>query len=443
MFAEAQQHTGSPPPPHAQRVPRNPRYVWSTKVYTQRTKAQMLDLHDDDPDHSHLDDDALKGKLKELESMWAINEDARDPSTSESPLSIQDDTLDEVMQFLGVSKKASKKFLMTSMPVVSSYMLYSDDDTADSMIILFRFPRMSNSVIGVVRVQIATRNSFAFVCSKRASAGQSIRQSIIDNAGLVRATHPFYLLALVLERRFEHWSEPFIAVWRRVVELETATSMTHPGWRTHDVDPAQVRFLANTDNLLRSLHSTHVELCHSRTVMSLGIKFGAFCIARLDELEAGREARGLPRLSSRETSGLKDLFRDTVERCESTKERFSELSDRLAGQMNVSYNLIAQNDSKINFAIAKLQARDSQTVKAIAVLTLSFLPTTLLATLWTTNLWELKGSANWLVFLILSILLTAFVFAAWMALLTQRLWKEIRQAPWTGYPSNFKEKHIV
>lgn len=202
-------------------------------------------------------------------------------------------------------------------------------------VILFRFPRLSNSVIGVLRVQIATRNTFALVCSKRAAVGQSIRQSVADNAGLVRGAHPFYLLALVLERRFEHWSEPFIAVWRRVVELETATSMTHPGWRTHDVDPAQVRFLASTDNLLRSLHSTHVELCHSRTVMSLGIKFGDFCVDKLDELEARREARGLRRLSSRETSGLKDLFRDTVERCESTEERFSELSDRLAGQMNV------------------------------------------------------------------------------------------------------------
>ena len=43
MFADTQQHAG-PPPPHAQRMPRNPRYVWSNKIHTQQTKAQMLDL---------------------------------------------------------------------------------------------------------------------------------------------------------------------------------------------------------------------------------------------------------------------------------------------------------------------------------------------------------------------------------------------------------------
>jgi hypothetical protein len=104
-------------------------------------------------------------------------------------------------------------------------------------------------------------------------------------------------------------------------------------------------------------------------------------------------------------------------------------------ELRQAFNLITQRDSKINFAIAKLQARDSRTVKGIAVLTLFFLPATLvsvriaqsspalfadkadllLQTLWTTNLWTIGGDTNWQVFIAIVVVLTGLVFAMWWA----------------------------
>ncbi|KAH7111533.1 hypothetical protein EDB81DRAFT_894244 [Dactylonectria macrodidyma] len=84
-------------------------------------------------------------------------------------------------------------------------------------------------------------------------------------------------------------------------------------------------------------------------------------------------------------------------------------------EVRQSYQLIAQKDSKISLAIATLTARDSQTVKGIAILTLLFLPSTLIATLWTTNLFKLEGDKNWQVYIGTSLLLTTVVFVCWWA----------------------------
>ena len=50
-----------------------------------------------------------------------------------------------------------------------------------------------------------------------------------------------------------------------------------------------------------------------------------------------------------------------------------------AADSRQSYNLIAQKNNEINMTIAKLQSHDSRMVKGIAILTLLFLPSTLIA----------------------------------------------------------------
>ncbi|KAK7420868.1 hypothetical protein QQZ08_010197 [Neonectria magnoliae] len=144
--------------------------------------------------------------------------------------------------------------------------------------------------------------------------------------------------------------------------------------------------------------------------MLFALKFGKFYFDVLIEMEERCQDVGFRKLSMRHRSGLWESFSATSERCEAMTNRPSELRSRLSQNIDVSYQLRAQKDSKTNFAIAKLTAHDSQTVRGIAILTLLFLPSTLIATLWTANLFTLEGDKNWQAYIATSLVLTIVVF---------------------------------
>ncbi|KAI9164174.1 hypothetical protein HJFPF1_05814 [Paramyrothecium foliicola] len=404
------------------------------EIITAKTEARVW-IPDDT--HSYgdiLDDRGLRRKMEDLTAFWDTQNEAvdsqtlqrlaivtvpidknRDPLRATRPIRIQSDTLSYVMQILGVNERASKNFWNSILPTAHCHKQYDDGpDRPTSMTILFRCPRLSNTVIGIIRVHFQTRNCIAFLASTLSRDTDDIIASCQEHVILLRK-HPLYLLSFIFDYRFLRWTDWYADIWKSLVEVETATAMTHPRWRIEVVDPERQEFLASSDGLISQLHAVHVEFCHSSTVTSFALKFGTLCSTALAEVEDGRAHLGYKRLSAKDYDALNECFVATLVRCDSMRDRLNELNQRLNSQINVTFNLIAQRDSKINFSIAKLQVHDSRTVKAIGVLTLVFLPATFLATLWSTNLIDLDGDGNWHVFLAVVLVLTFVVLACWLA----------------------------
>ncbi|KAJ2895597.1 uncharacterized protein MKZ38_006309 [Zalerion maritima] len=75
---------------------------------------------------------------------------------------------------------------------------------------------------------------------------------------------------------------------------------------------------------------------------------------------------------------------------------------------------------KEDIKLAAAAARDSQTMKTITVITLLFLPSTLIASIWDAGIFTIEGSASWKAFLGTTISVTAAVFSVWWLWLRER-----------------------
>jgi len=252
-----------------------------------------------------------------------------------------------------------------------------------------------------MRVQFSTRNCVAFLSSRKDADVEDVMTRCRENADLLRA-HPLYFLSFIYEHRYERWTDWFSELWGNIALVETATRMTHPSWELKEAGPERLQPLSSASTLLKQLHATNTEFCHTHTVMSSARKFGVFSLAAVDELERRRVGLGFPALRMRERTNLEESIKSISMQFETFADRLAELQARLAGQINVvgaqplntprvlrskvpclparqSYNLIAQRNSEINLIIAKMQSRESRTLKGISILGLLFLPATLVA----------------------------------------------------------------
>ncbi|KAH7146118.1 hypothetical protein EDB81DRAFT_485172 [Dactylonectria macrodidyma] len=200
--------------------------------------------------------------------------------------------------------------------------------------IFFRCPKNTNCVSGVVRVQFSTRNCFAFLSCCYVEDVRDILKRCLDNLDLLRI-HPLYLLSFIYDHRFQRWTDWFAQLWKEVVELESVTNMTHPFWKISQMDAQRLQALSKDDNLLTQLHATHLELCHSHTVISFATRFGKVCSDAVAEMEKRRQDLGYSPLSRRHASGIDDAFQTILIRCDYMADRLTELSNRLRGQINV------------------------------------------------------------------------------------------------------------
>lgn len=137
-------------------------------------------------------------------------------------------------------------------------------------------------------------------------------------------------------------------VWLGVAEIETVTNMTHPQWKISRMSHDRLQALSTPEALLGQLHSIHLELCHSHTIMLFAKKFGTVCSEAIVEMETRRKELGFTPLSNRHASGLKDAFTNTLVRCDSMSDRLLELSNRINGQINVVRASIAHQKSYLH-----------------------------------------------------------------------------------------------
>jgi Mg2+ and Co2+ transporter CorA len=318
--------------------------------------------------------------------------------------------------------------------------------------IVFRSPKNSNSLICSMRIHLVSLDCFVFMSATQPNDAKDIRSRCIANVDLLRV-HPLYFLSIVYENRYDRWTTWIEKVWNQVAIIETVTNMTHPDWRAGSIQSHEVQSMSTVESFLHQLHATNLELCHSSTVMAYASRFGNRCLDIINEAEDLRKGLGMTSLSPRQGSELNGSFGAILERLTPLSDRVSELKQRLSSQITAvriipgaqivascstnmtvypqSSSLIAQKDSRVNLAIAGLQANDSRTLKGIAILTLLFLPSTLVAvsdryaveksdsnrgqTLWTTNLFEFQGDTNWKVYITITAVLTFLVITcSWL-----------------------------
>ncbi|KAL2190586.1 hypothetical protein L209DRAFT_188647 [Thermothelomyces heterothallicus CBS 203.75] len=120
------------------------------------------------------------------------------------------------------------------------------------------------------------------------------------------------------------------------------------------------------------------------TVIKSAKRFGDGAIGAIQHFEEAREVLGLPTLKKKERKDLVKRMEYVACRCEAIDDTLPELKERLKGQINVVFGLIAQTDSRSSVTIAERQisisqlaAQDSRVMRIIGILTLLFLPTTL------------------------------------------------------------------
>lgn len=187
--------------------------------------------------------------------------------------------------------------------------------------------------MGCIRFELSSRNCLALISGVLLEDLYGVRTRCQANTDLLKV-HPLYLLAFIYEQRYSIWADWAATIWNRVVEIETATNMTSPGWKGQ-VGTDRLRSLSTSSILLNELYATHVELSHSDTVLSFGLTLGKTCLDIVLEVEKRRQELGLSTLSMRYISALEARVKYTLSQCESLSNRFSELRTRLAGQIEV------------------------------------------------------------------------------------------------------------
>lgn len=185
-----------------------------------------------------------------------------------------------------------------------------------------------------MRIQLSSRNCFAFISGRYDADIQKIRQSCFSDADLLRI-HPLYLLSFIYEHRFQTWSNWYSKLWREVVEIETATNMTRPSWALRQANKERLELLSHQDILLTQQHAIQVQLCHSLTVVAFASRFGSFCPEALEYMEKCRVEIAMQPLSKRDMSDLVARFSWTRQQCDAIADRLSELRNRLTGQISV------------------------------------------------------------------------------------------------------------
>ncbi|KAK7728810.1 hypothetical protein SLS63_006418 [Diaporthe eres] len=226
------------------------------------------------------------------------------------------------------------------------------------------------SISIAMRIRLADLATVVFMTSMTEETGRMIRRKCIERRHLL-AKHPLYLLVLIYEDRCFEYKRWFDDILEEINVVESATGMTRNTWKMQ-LSPRLREWFSDYDNLLRMLYASNTELSHFDTVTTFSIKFGDLLLMALKVLEELRVEVGLAPLQKREFRCLQERITFTRSRCDLTADKTREMLERVKGQINVAFNLVAQRDSKINLAVAE-ESKHVATLAAPVVFTAWFL----------------------------------------------------------------------
>jgi hypothetical protein len=223
---------------------------------------------------------------------------------------------------------------------------------------------------------------------------QRFERLLVSDAWADAVQEPYILFALVYEQLFllldqAAWT---LAGWFRSKERGALDSVRQEASHVEATDFATLHEIAK--------HGIYLSEAAAAAVLEMEM-----VIAHLREISSGTASDHLSKVAITQFQYQKASFR-------STQLRLVSLDKRIANVISLSFNLVTQRDSQV-------LRQDSNAMKAIAVLTLVFLPLTGIASLFSTPFFEVSGSHLWVsasiwVFWVITVCLTFSVFASWV-----------------------------
>lgn len=205
---------------------------------------------------------------------------------------------------------------------------------------------------------------------------------------------PYILFALVYEQLFllldgAAWT---LAGWFRAKERGALDRVRQESLHVEAADFATLHEIAK--------HGIYLSEAASAAVLEMEL-----LIAHLRGLLSGTASSNLSQVAISQFQYQATAFR-------STQLRLGSLDKRIANVISLSFNLVTQRDSQV-------LRQDSNAMKAIAVLTLVFLPLTGIASLFSTPFFEVAGSHLWVsasiwIFWVITVCLTVSMIAFWI-----------------------------
>lgn len=213
---------------------------------------------------------------------------------------------------------------------------------------------------------------------------------------------PYILLALVYEQLFllldkAAWT---LAGWFRSKERSALNSV-----RQESSSHAEATDFATLHEIAK--HGIYMSEAAAAAVLEMEM-----VVAHLQESPSSKSAAAASSSSNALRSATISHFHYRKSAFQSTQLRLASLDKRIANVISLSFNLVTQRDSQV-------LKQDSNAMKAIAVLTLVFLPLTGIASLFSTPFFQVADSHLWVsasiwIFWVITVCLTCSIVTIWV-----------------------------
>jgi Mg2+ and Co2+ transporter CorA len=204
---------------------------------------------------------------------------------------------------------------------------------------------------------------------------KSMQETVIDKLQIKELVDPYWIYYRIFNDIIALQDE---AVWKlrdfvRTIERSSLQSTTHrPNYR-------QLHDLAR-----HAIHIVETMTVTNETIRNIKTQHESYTIDNISpKTEEGRMAKA-----------IHDRFLFYEQITSSFQHRASSTKDRLANEIQLSFNIISQQDSSISLQIGRIAQIDSASMKTIAFLTLTFLPATFVSAVFSMSFFNFSPESN-------------------------------------------------
>ncbi|KAI9720137.1 MAG: hypothetical protein M1828_005783 [Chrysothrix sp. TS-e1954] len=220
-----------------------------------------------------------------------------------------------------------------------------------------------------------------------------------------------------------------------LVGLERTTGMTTGIVKRTFSGANQFKYPMELEKLIKEVHSCSTSLIILENMANYAVELGHFSERMVTHLESLYSRAGTSSTTPKHMALILNQISHLASRNDLTRTRLQSLLARAQSQTWVVFSLISQRDSDTNIAVASASkslaeatTRDSRAMRTIAVMTLIFLPSTLISSIFSTSAFDLRASDTqsgeqgspsgivaplWWIWAVVSIALTILVLLVW------------------------------
>lgn len=420
--------------------------------YSNETKAKYYDVGEDAIRYGWLSDAEVQSFIVSMalsENETPPAREAIEPSfkilifsgmgTEYHPLQTFETTLTQVMEACGFPSSFVQTIDGNNGQFAHFIEYFEDKPTYLSVVLKFPYSPIP-SLACTLRTRLVDRATSCLIFAQRSppSSGNLDHIHRILDRLHARRCHwhksPLQLISTLAEEYGRSTEE-----WRAKLDYDLVQREQRLGKTDFNVDPlkrapsvvrpyrVRVRLrLEDLEDINQDLHTVKTHLiwldCATNFELELN-KFGNYMVSLCEDLREMRRDAMLP-ISYR--TDLEAASRYHFNECTFKRYQCTGLQRRAETQINLLYSEISQRDSRVNLSVAEDSRRissaaliDSRAMRTIAVVTLLFLPPSLIASIYDAGIIDvgaksIQVSKYWWTYFTSSVGLTSIVFAVWI-----------------------------